>query len=132
VLAVPTFNSIMDYQGDPRGESYTALSQWFREHTKPSESIAYIEIGYLSYYTDNRIIDLAGLVLPDIVPHIAEGDFEWGFWKYEPDYYVYLANFDWALADIRADPRFGEHYQPVATLRGPSASDFIIYERIRS
>ncbi|MGD2048966.1 MAG: hypothetical protein PVH03_05700 [Chloroflexota bacterium] len=130
LLSIPTFNTILDYQGDSRGESYTALSQWFREHTKPSESLAYIEIGYLGYYTDNRIIDLAGLVLPDIVPHIAEGDFEWGFWSYEPDYYVYLPDFDWALGDIRADSRFSQIYKPVATLDGPWQSDFTIYKRI--
>lgn len=130
ILSVPTFNGILEYQGDSRGESYSALSQWFYENTEPSESIAFIEIGYLGYFTDNRIIDLAGLVLPDVIPHIAEGDFEWGFWKYEPDYYVYLADFDWALADIRADSRFGQEYQPVATLSGPRETDFIIFERI--
>jgi len=129
-LAKPTFNAVLTYQGDARGESYTALSRWFREHTNSSESIAFIEIGYLGYYTDNRIIDLAGLVLPDVVPHIAEGDFAWSFWQYKPDYYVYLPDFDWALAGIRSDPRFNQQYQPVATLRGPRETDFIIYERI--
>jgi arabinofuranosyltransferase len=130
VLAKPTFNAMLAYQGDTRGESYTALSRWFREHTYSSESIAFIEIGYLGYYTNNRIIDLAGLVLPDVPPHIAEGDFAWSFWQYKPDYYVYLSDFDWALASIRADPRFDQQYQPVATLRGPRETDFIIYERI--
>ena len=85
---------------------------------------------FRSYYTDNRIIDLAGLVLPDVVPHIAEGDFAWGFWQYKPDYYVCLPDFDWALASISADPRFDQQYQPVATLRGPRETDFIIYKRI--
>lgn len=130
VLAKPTFNAMLAYQGDARGESYAALGRWFREHTNSSESVAFIEIGYLGYYTDNRIIDLAGLVLPDVVPHIAEGDFAWSFWQYEPDYYVYLSDFDWALASIRADPRFDQQYQPVAILRGPRETDFIIYKRI--
>jgi hypothetical protein len=130
VLAKPTFNAMLAYQGDARGESYAALSRWFREHTNSSESIAFIEIGYLGFYTDNRIIDLTGLVLPDVVPHIAERDFAWSFWQYKPDYYVYLSDFDWALASIRADPRFDQQYQPVATLRGPRETDFIIYERI--
>jgi len=130
MLAKPTFNAMLAYQGDARGESYAALSRWFREHTNSSESIAFIEIGYLGYYTDNRIIDLAGLVLPDVVPHIAEGDFAWSFWQYKPDYYVYLSDFDWALASIRADLRFDQQYQPVATLRGPRETNFIIYERI--
>lgn len=130
LLAKPTVHAMRSYKGDPRGPSYTALSQWFRDHTKPSESIAFIEIGYLGYYTENRIIDLAGLVLPNIVPHIAAGDFAWGFWHYKPDYYVYLPDFDRALASIRANPRFDQEYQPVATLPGPRKTDFTIYKRV--
>jgi hypothetical protein len=68
-------------------------------------------------------------VLPDIVPHIAAGDFAWGFWHYKPDYYVYLPDFDRALANIRSDPRFDLEYQPVATLPGPRKTDFTIYQR---
>ncbi len=129
LLTYPTFNDLVTFKGDGRGASYTTLSQWFREHTDSSESVAYIEVGYLGYYTDNRIIDLAGLVLPDITPHIAERDFAWGFWHYRPDYYIYLPDFDWALASIRADPRFDQEYQPVATLPGPRSTDFIIFKR---
>jgi arabinofuranosyltransferase len=130
-LAQPTVTTMLTYQGEAKGKSYTALSQWFREHTENSNSIAFIEIGYLGYYTDNRIIDLAGLTLPDILPHIAKGDFAWGFWHYQPDYYVYLSDFDWALASIRADSRFDQQYQCVATLPGPRENDFIIYKRVR-
>ena len=130
VLAKPTFDNMLTFRGDARGESYSALCSWFDEKSNSSESIAFIEIGYLGYFTDNRIIDLAGLVLPDIVPHIAEGDFSWGFWEYKPDYYVYLSDFDWALAGIKADSRFDQQYRLVATLPGPRESDFIIYARI--
>ena len=110
------------------------LSRWFRENTKPDESIAYIEIGYLGYYTDNRIIDLAGLVLPDVTPHVAKGDFAWAFWHYKPDYYIHMQDFNWALASIRADPAFDNMYRPVASLTGGPVfrSDFVIYKRVKS
>jgi len=130
VLATPTITAMLTYHGEAKGPSYMALSQWFREHTQNTNSIASIEIGYLGYYTDNRIIDLAGLTLPNILPHIANGDFAWGFWHYQPDYYVYLSDFDWALASIRADSRFDQQYQCVATLPGPTKNDFIIYKHL--
>lgn len=130
VLAAPTVTAMLTYQGEAKGQSYTALSQWFREHTENSNSIGSIEIGYLGYYTDNRIIDLAGLTSSDILPHIAKGDFAWGFWHYQPDYYVHLSDFDWALASIRADSRFDQQYQRVATLPGPRKNDFIIYKHV--
>ncbi|HQV27191.1 MAG TPA: hypothetical protein PKY66_04365 [Thermoflexales bacterium] len=128
-LARPTLEAISTFKGDARGESYLALSQWFREHANPGESIAYIEIGYLGYFTQNRIIDLAGLTLPDLPPHIAKGDFAWGFWRYRPDYYVYRAEFDWALASVMSDPRFGQEYLPVAAVPGPKGVDLVIYHR---
>jgi hypothetical protein len=106
ILVRPNLVAGWNYTGDPRGESYRQLSQWFRQHSKSDESIAFIEIGYLGFLTQNRIIDLAGLVQPDIVPHVAEGDFAWGFWENQPDYYIYLPDFDWALDEIRQNPRF--------------------------
>lgn len=130
VLAKPTLTNMLAYKGDPRGQSYVTLSRWFREHALSSESIAFIEIGYLGYYTDNRIIDLAGLILPDVPSHIAKRDFSWGFWQYTPDYYIYLPDFDWALASIRDDPRFDQQYRIVVTLPGPRDTDFAIYKRI--
>ncbi len=130
LLTKPTIDTTLSYQGDSRGPSYVSLGRWFRDNTASTESIAFIEIGYLGYYTDNRIVDLAGLTLPDVVPHVAENDFAWGFWKYRPDYYIFSPDYDWALADIRADSRFEQEYRSVATLPGPRETDFVVYKRI--
>jgi hypothetical protein len=129
VMGRPTVTTIKQYGGDPRAESYMGVAQWFRDNTQHTESVAYIEIGYLGYYTDNRIIDLAGLVSLEAVPHIAQGDAAWAFWHYQPDYYIYLPDFDWALAGIRADARFTQDYEAVATLQGPRDTDFTIFRK---
>ncbi|MBN2393417.1 MAG: hypothetical protein JXR84_21980 [Anaerolineae bacterium] len=129
-LILPRIDSALNYTGDRRASSYITLAKWFRENTEPSRSVAYAEIGYLGYYTENRIIDLMGLILPDIIPHIADGDFSWGFWYYQPDYYVYLPEFDWALGEIYTDPRFEKSYKPVATLPGPGTNNFVIYVHV--
>jgi len=89
--------------------------------------VAFIEVGYLGYYTDNRIVDSTGLTTPDIVEQVAEGDFAWGFWQYEPDYFVYLADFDWVLGGIFDSPDFERKYRPVAFIPGPQEADFVIY-----
>lgn len=119
----------LKYKGDYRGESYTNLCQWLRNNTSENESVAFIEIGYLGYFTENRIIDLAGLVLPKIVKHVAQRDFAWGFWHYKPDYYIYSPDFDWALGAIISDERFHQQYSPIATLHSPFKNDFTIYKR---
>jgi hypothetical protein len=71
-----------------------------------------------------------GLITPSITPHIAEGDFASGFWEYQPDYFVYLPDFDWALEEILNDPRFDQLYQPITKLTGPRDTDFVVYARI--
>jgi hypothetical protein len=63
------------------------------------------------------------------VPHVAQKDFVWGFWQYQPDYYIYLSDYDWMLAEIRSDSRFERQYRPVASLQGPKDADFVIYKR---
>jgi len=127
LLIKPRVNRALTHPGDARAPSYLTLCRWFGDNTLPSESIAFIEVGYLGYYTDNRIIDLSGLTTPDIVPHVATGDFTSGFWQHEPDFFVFLPDFGWALDEIRDGPQFDRLYQPVATLPGPREAEFVIY-----
>ena len=129
LLARPRIDAVLHGAVDPRASSYMGLANWFNENTEPSQSVAYVEIGYLGYYTENRIIDLLGLVTPGITPYIAHGDFSHGFWLYQPDYFVYLPDFEWILSEIHSDPQFNQLYQPVATLSGPRDTDFVIYAR---
>ncbi len=128
-LLKPRVNRVLNSTGDSRAASYLALCHWLQENTLPLQSVAYIEVGYLGYCTDNPIVDLAGLTTPAIIDHVAKGDFAWGFWHYQPDYFVYLPDFDWALGGIHTDARFGELYEPVTKLPGPRESDFVIYAR---
>jgi hypothetical protein len=130
LLVRPRIDSVIHSAGDPRASSYLALADWFNENTEPSQSVAYVEIGYLGYYTENQIIDLMGLITPSITPHIAEGDFASGFWEHQPDYFVYLPDFDWALTKIRNDSRFEQSYQSVTTVTGPRETDFVIYKLV--
>ena len=67
--------------------------------------------------------------MPEVVPHVVEDGFEWAFLNYQPDYYVYLPDFDWALGMIKNRPSFVRDYEPVATLPGPRETDFVIYRR---
>ena len=91
-----------DFSGDDRATTYKAISTWLNQNSCPEQSVAYIEIGYLGYFTDNRIIDLAGLIDPTTTQHLVTDGFEWGFWHYQPDYYIYAEEFDWALGGIKS------------------------------
>lgn len=130
MLGLPRVDSVLHHADDAQALSYIPLAQWIRNNTTPADTIASMEIGYLGYYTDNRVIDLAGLVTPDAVPHIAQGDYAWAFWHHKPDYFLYVREFDWALSEIHSAPRFAAEYQPVTTLQGPVASPVVVYRRM--
>lgn len=49
-------------------------SLWVAENTEPDSSIAAHDIGALGYFGDRMIIDLAGLVTPDVIPIIRSED----------------------------------------------------------
>ncbi len=62
----------------PQVESFTpALQQsllrwgdWFREHTPPGTVIAAPDIGAIGYASQRRVVDLAGLITPEMVPFL--------------------------------------------------------------
>lgn len=117
------------YAGDSRAQSYRQLAQWLREHSAPQESVAYIEIGYLGYFSENRIVDLAGLVDPTITAHIKTDGFGWGFDYYQPDYYIDNAAFDWALGDVR--PQLVNYVERFVVPGSTERSPIRILERIK-
>ena len=117
-----------NYPGDHRALPYKALSAWLKENTQPSDSVAFIEIGYLGYFTDNRIIDLGGLIDPEATKHLVSDGFSWAFWQYRPDYYIYAEEFDWALGDIK--PALESEYEPVYQVsRDYQPAPIYVYKR---
>ncbi len=47
-----------------------ATAQWLDEHTAPESLIAAHDIGALGYFAPRPLLDLAGLVSPDVIPFI--------------------------------------------------------------
>ena len=49
-----------------------AASQWIAVNTPPNAIIGAHDIGALGYFGNRRILDLAGLVSPDVIPFIRD------------------------------------------------------------
>ena len=45
-------------------------SRWINQHTDPGVIIAAHDIGALGYFADREILDLAGLITPEVIPFI--------------------------------------------------------------
>lgn len=119
------------FTGDARADSYRAVAAWLAENTAPEDSVAFIEIGYLGYFTENRIIDLAGLIDPEVTLHLVTDGFSWAYWHYQPDYYIFAPEFNWALGDI--EPDLARNYTPVAEItRKTFDVPLVIYKKDES
>jgi hypothetical protein len=51
-----------------------ATAHWISRNTEPSALIAAHDIGALGYFGKRRILDLAGLVSPEVIPFIRDED----------------------------------------------------------
>jgi hypothetical protein len=49
-------------------------AQWVREDTRPDDLIAVHDIGAMGYYGERKIVDLAGLVTPEVIPFLRDED----------------------------------------------------------
>jgi len=52
---------------DPRFEIYRTIGQWLRQNARPQSTVAAVEVGILGYFSKMLILDLSGLVTPDVI-----------------------------------------------------------------
>jgi hypothetical protein len=50
------------------------LGHWISDHTPPHATLAVNDIGAIAYFSRRQVIDLMGLVTPDILPFRREGE----------------------------------------------------------
>ena len=76
LVLVPAFTLIgaQAYGRDVRiiESEMVATAHWLAEHTGPHDLLAAHDIGAIGYFTQRPLIDLAGLITPEIIPIIRE------------------------------------------------------------
>lgn len=67
--------STVQHREDPRGAYYIAFSEWFqRQGVAPEDRLAAYDAGFLGYYSEMPLYDMAGLVRPELQPWIMRRD----------------------------------------------------------
>jgi hypothetical protein len=89
-----------------------ATAHWLAEHTPPGSLIAVHDIGAVGYFTPRPLLDLAGLVTPEVIPFIADETRLIGFMQDRgAEYVVFFPDWSDAYQRMAHDPRL----EPVHT-----------------
>ena len=56
-------------------ERHEAAGRWLAANTPPQAVVATHDVGAIAFYSHRRVVDLAGLVTPEVVPHLGQRDF---------------------------------------------------------
>ncbi len=51
-----------------------AIAHWINQNTPPDAVIATHDIGALGYFTERQLLDLAGLISPEVIPYLWDGE----------------------------------------------------------
>lgn len=88
-------------------DEMVATAHWLADHTPSDARIAAHDIGALGYFAPHPLVDLAGLVSPEVVPvmHDAAGLADLVV-DSGADYLVVFPGWNAAYADLVASPRF--------------------------
>jgi len=103
----------------PKLELYTKVGKWIAENTPPQASIAALEVGYLGYHSERRVIDLVGLITPGVAKHVRNRDLHWAIKKFRPDYFISNSEFNGWLNPIFGHPWFDESYERIKEISQP-------------
>jgi arabinofuranosyltransferase len=109
---------------------YTTTGKWLRDNTPSHASVAYAEIGQISFYSGRPIIDILGVVTPSQVDHLAKADYLWPYLCYEPDYILYNPVLSIWNGQMKTESWFKQSYREVTAVQVPTYPfSMYVYER---
>jgi len=68
VWRLPTMAHLYAWNVDNINEMHVAIGHWIADHTPPDAVLALNDIGAITYIAERPVVDLAGLVTPEVVP----------------------------------------------------------------
>jgi hypothetical protein len=101
-----------------------AVGEWIAKNTPADISLAVPNIGYVGFYAKRRIVDLVGLVNPDIARHHYKDNTYW-YRVYKPDYVANRLRYSINLLD-------NNNYEPIKVFGHlkHGGDRFVVFRRI--
>ncbi|MEJ2210652.1 MAG: hypothetical protein P8129_16660 [Anaerolineae bacterium] len=83
-----------------------ATAHWLEQNTRPDDLLAVHDIGAVGYLLDRPLLDLAGLITPEVIPFMTDAQ-RLADWMVEEgaDYAVFFPDFSPTYQRLAQDPR---------------------------
>jgi len=103
-----------------------AAGSWLSDHTSPSAVVGAHDIGAVGYFSQRFLVDIAGLITPDVIPFIRDEDRLTAFLEEEKvDYVVIFPSWYRVMAK---DPRLSPVYRSAAPwIREAGGDNVVVY-----
>jgi arabinofuranosyltransferase len=104
--------------------SLIPIGRWLHDHTPPTTAVAAPDIGAIGYYSDRRVVDLAGLIEPRMIPFLEKEPYEEAAANFRfaafarPEYVLDRANS--TAEDLLHRSRYAAALTPVARASVPN------------
>lgn len=106
---------------DPRYRLYASLGRYLEREAPPGAAVASVEIGVLGYFAQRPVLDLAGLVSPEVLRAGERGGLADLVAAVQPAYLVDAPVFRAGWLDpILNHPAIARRYRPVAEFSDPA------------
>ncbi len=114
------------------GEMVT-VAHWLNTNTPPGSLIAVHDIGAVGYFTRRPLLDLAGLITPEVIPFITDEQGLLAFMEeHQASYAVFFPDWSPAYARMARDPRLRPVYRTgYAWTRQQGRANMTVYELVR-
>jgi hypothetical protein len=109
---------------------YRAAALWIRDHSRSSDSIGFVEVGTLAYYSDRTVADLMGLVTPRSTRYVLVGDLEGAFLDRPTELVLVRPGLEGLMGQIVGRPWFSRAYRQVLELDAGSHDWTVVYRRL--
>lgn len=106
-----------------------ATARWLEQNTEPGDLLAVHDIGAVGYLVDRPLLDLAGLITPEVIPFMTDADrlVEWMVQE-DADYAVFFADFSATYARLAQDPHLERvHCTDYAWTRAQEHDNMCVY-----
>lgn len=132
LLVIVLYSSLMTTENyaknlpNPRFFMYQNIGKYLNQNSHRSDEVAFVEIGQIAYFSQNRIVDVTGITSPNILKELKKGNHCYPYEFYRPKYIIYDPPFSWLTNPLECD-YVAKNYTLVHQFDSPNYRSLYLY-----